>query len=333
MVVVGAGIVGAAVAYETARKGADVVLVDRALPASGVTAASFAWIGGARPGQAPDASTPLRERVLADYRRLEREVPGVRVGWRGALLWGDGPLTAEGPDERIVDEAGLRRLEPRLRARPARALHLTSHAAVDPVAVTRALVRAAQTHGARLLTGTAVTAVDAGGVQSSAGRLPADTVVVAAGTGTPQLCPGLPVEASPAVLMRFAAPPRVVRTLVATPELEVRQAAEGELLVATVPGVGGAEMLRRLTAAFDARHVRLVEERLGQRPMPADGLPVIGPGPRGAYVAVMHSGITLGPSAARLIAAELVDGVEAPELAGLRPARFRGRDTRVPGES
>jgi glycine/D-amino acid oxidase-like deaminating enzyme len=59
--------------------------------------------------------------------------------------------------------------------------------------------------------------------------------------------------------------------------------------------------------------------------MPTDELPILGPipGVGGAYVAVMHSGITLAPAAGRLIAAEIVDGVEADELAGLRPARFR----------
>ncbi len=60
VVVVGAGIVGAAVAYESARAGAEVVLFDKSLPASGVTGDSFTWIGGPRGGDVPDDSTPLR---------------------------------------------------------------------------------------------------------------------------------------------------------------------------------------------------------------------------------------------------------------------------------
>jgi glycine/D-amino acid oxidase-like deaminating enzyme len=51
VIVVGAGIVGASVAFHAARGGAAVVLVDRSRPASGVTGDSFAWIGGA-----PDAA-------------------------------------------------------------------------------------------------------------------------------------------------------------------------------------------------------------------------------------------------------------------------------------
>jgi glycine/D-amino acid oxidase-like deaminating enzyme len=68
--------------------------------------------------------------------------------------------------------------------------------------------------------------------------------------------------------------------------------------------------------------VRLLSVRVGMRPMPTDGHPVIGPLPtvRGAYVAVMHSGVTLAPVAGRLVAEEVVRGVEAPELRGCRPA-------------
>lgn len=344
IVVVGAGIVGAAVAYEAARAGAEVVLLDKALPASGVTADSFAWIGGPRGADTPDPSTPLRRRVLDDYRRLADEVPGVRVHWRGSLMWGeerpgDGLL---GPDEHLLDTSQVRDLEPHLRVPPERALYLESHGAIDPVAVTQALVRAAQRHGARMLANSAVTALtlrdrQVVGVRASTGPLPADTVVVTAGVDAPVLCGplgfDLPVAPSPALLMRFTAPPGLVRTLIATPDVEVREAADGQLLVARrYSGEtgqedlrrAGEEMLRRLTAILDAPDIRLVGVRLGARPMPADELPVIGPVPGvgGAYVAVMHSAVTLAATVGRLVAAEVVDGVEAEYLAGLRPARF-----------
>jgi glycine/D-amino acid oxidase-like deaminating enzyme len=344
VIVVGAGIVGAAVAFRLAQAGADVLLVDRSRPASGVTGSSFAWIGGPRRGDAPDAGTPLRRRVLAEYRRLQRDVPGLRVHWRGAVLW-DRPLPdddALGPDERLLAAGEVRELEPHLRDRPARAVHLAGDGALDPVAATHALVRAAQAHGARLATGLSVLGVrvrDARvvGVEASTGVLPAETVVVAAGVDSATLCAPLglhlPVDASPALLMRFAAPSGLVRTLVATADLEVREAADGELVVAAgYDGEGGGEDLRRagerirrhLVATFDAPDVRLLGVRLGVRPVPADGLPVVGPVPgvHGAYVAVMHSGVTLAPAVAGLVASEIVDGVPAPELSGLRPARF-----------
>ena len=62
LVVVGAGIVGASVAYHAARAGAVVTLVDAGQPGAGVTANSFAWIGasGVRPVRPPGCGRPRR---------------------------------------------------------------------------------------------------------------------------------------------------------------------------------------------------------------------------------------------------------------------------------
>ncbi len=342
VVVVGAGIVGASVAYHAARVGARVTLVDRSEPGSGVTQDSFAWIGGPRERDVPDASTPVRRTVLADHRRLEAELPGVRVRWTGSLTWGDGTVAddaALGPDEHRVDAAAARRLEPALRDAPDDAVYASTDGAVDPVAVTRALVGGVVERGGRLVRAavTGLTVRDDGvvGVETSVGPLPAGTVVLAAGTGAPALCAplgvDLPVRASPAVLLRFTAPPALVRTLVVAPGIEVRQAADGHLLVAAEDdGRGNVGLAQRTmdrlhaTFAVDAGDLRPVSTRVGARPLPADGLPVVGPlpGVGGLYLTVMHSGVTLAPAVGRLVAAEVVAGAEAAELSGLRPARF-----------
>jgi glycine/D-amino acid oxidase-like deaminating enzyme len=90
-------------------------------------------------------------------------------------------------------------------------------------------------------------------------------------------------------------------------------------------------MLDRLRTTFDVDDLHLVDVRLGSRPMPADGLPVIGPVPGvdGVYVAVMHAGVTLAPVVGRLVAAEIVDGLESEELAGVRPGRFQQNGERL----
>jgi glycine/D-amino acid oxidase-like deaminating enzyme len=346
VVVVGAGIVGAAVAYEVALAGADVTLVDKSLPASGVTGDSFAWIGGPSGADLPDGSWPLRRRALQAYRRLQSQVPGVQVRWTGSVAWDEqGPAEDRrlGPDEHLLDAAQVWRLEPNLADPPARALHKDTDGAIDPVAVTDALVSAARAQGARLIVGSAVTALCVSdgqvmGVQIAGEFLACDTVVVTAGVDAPVLCAqlgfDLPIAASPALLLRFIAAPGLVRTLIASPHLEVREAAGGQLLVAAGYHNEASqddlnrtahEMLSRLGATFTGPpEIRLVSVRLAARPMPADGLPVIGalPGISGAYVAVMHSGVTLAPIAARFIAQEVVEGIEAEELNGVRPARF-----------
>ena len=337
LVVVGAGVVGASIAYHAARLGAGVTLVDRGLPGSGVTGDSFAWIGAS--GVPPGPVAALRRSATAEYRRLEGELPGVRVRWTGSLSW---------PHQRVlegqleVDAAAVARLEPHLREPPRSAVHVPGDGAVDPVAVTEALVAGARSHGAQVLVGTTVTGLHGGvgrcrGVHTSGGPVEADAVVLAAGTDTLGLCgpaATLPVAASPAVLVRFAAPAALVRTLLATPDLEVRQAADGTLLVALAHSgevtqedlrATGHRALTGLRALLHgAEDVRLEGARIGWRPVPVDGEPVLGPvsSASGAYLAVLHSGVSLAAAVGRLVAQEVVLGETAAELEGCRPDRF-----------
>ncbi|TDD71236.1 FAD-binding oxidoreductase [Jiangella aurantiaca] len=73
-----------------------------------------------------------------------------------------------------------------------------------------------------------------------------------------------------------------------------------------------------------AADVELLSARVGVRPMPADGEPIVGPvaAVPGLYVAVLHSAVTLAPAVGRLVARKLVDGAVAPELAGCSLDRF-----------
>src|SRR5215471_18311402 len=79
---------------------------------------------------------------------------------------------------------------------------------------------------------------------------------------------------------------------------------------------------RRVVGGLDGASV--AGYRVCVRPMPADGRSVVGwlPGADGIYVAVTHSGVTLAAHLAELIAAELVSGTGAAELAPYRPSRF-----------
>ena len=70
------------------------------------------------------------------------------------------------------------------------------------------------------------------------------------------------------------------------------------------------------------------------RPMPADGRSVVGwlPGAGRVYVAVTHSGVTLGAQLGGLVAAEVAGGAELPELAPYRPGRFAAANATFPAE-
>ncbi|MEV5896532.1 NAD(P)/FAD-dependent oxidoreductase [Nonomuraea fuscirosea] len=335
IVVVGAGIVGASLAYHLSGRGRPVTLIDAGLPASGATRASFAWIGRSAVSDLPSA--PLRYLALEEYRRLEKELPELSIRWTGSITW-DG-FDGTGPR---IDDVGA--LEPHLLDPPAVAVHHPEDAAFDPVATTELLVAAARDRGVRVLTGVPATALDhragtVSGVRTTAGILPAETVVLAAGTGTVALCSGigvtLPVAPSPAVLVRLSAVPGLVRTIVATSSLEVRQLDDGTVLMPVAYSgetdqaalLATARRVRdRFAASFaGADGAKILSAEIGWRPMPADEEPIIGrpAGTHGLYVVVMHSAITLAAAAGRLAAAEILTGAPAPELAGCRPDRFR----------
>ena len=63
---------------------------------------------------------------------------------------------------------------------------------------------------------------------------------------------------------------------------------------------------------------------IGLRPMPLDGVPVIGylPQVEGVYVCAMHPGVVLAAIVGQLTSGEIVDGEPASALAACRPARF-----------
>ncbi|TCC61005.1 FAD-binding oxidoreductase [Kribbella pittospori] len=337
LVVVGAGIVGASVAYHAAQAGAAVTLVDGGRPGAGVTANSFAWVTLAGPsgtsGVQEGPAAGLRATATAEYHRLGTELPGLPVTWSGSLTWTrDGSAPDAGPGQAVVDAATVATLEPTVRQPPEWALWAPSDGAIDSVGVTERLVAGARAHGAQVHLDTPVTAVrrDAAGqidgVETAAGYLSGTTVVLAAGVATAALAAPLgvrvPVDPSPATLFRFSAPAGLVRGVVNTEDFDLRQVAADRLIAAAD---SPEQTLAAIRSTFHgAESVELLSTHVGMRPMPADGEPIVGPVAEvpGLYLAVMHSAVTYAAAVGRLVARELVDGTVESALSGCRPDRF-----------
>lgn len=345
IVIVGAGIVGASLAYHLSAKKAHVTLVDAGEIASGVTATSFAWITAAHCRSDPIAQ--LRGAAIEEYRRLEAQVPGLDIRWTGALSYGadahqtplpDGVLSAN-----LVSRARILELEPHLKRPPQQAMFAAQEGALDAVAATYALVGGARQNGAKILTHTPVDGfISKGnqviGVETASGVIDADVVVLAAGTGirmlTEQLQAPVPVTASPAIFIRYKTRPNLVRTLISSPEMEVRQCADGTLLAAEDYLDNTPENRPQAIALRTARVIQneldgvvAIEAEVacvGLRPMPEDGIPIIGylPQINGVYICAMHPGVTLAAVVGRLVSEEIVDLKVAPALAACRPDRF-----------
>jgi glycine/D-amino acid oxidase-like deaminating enzyme len=349
LVVIGAGIVGASIAYHLARRGAAVTVLDRGQPAGEATEKSFAWINATWGN--PEPYFRLRFQSMHEYRRLEDELDGaLGVVWRGCLIWdlADKELeafasrhAAWGYDVRLVERAEIAALEPGLIAPPARAAYAAGDATIEPVAATRALLTAAASLGAAIRVDTEVTdlATGANGVRvvTGAGTLDADFCVLAAGVGSAGLCAklgfALPMRSSPGLLVHSRPVAPLLRHVIEAPGLHMKH--ECSRIVAGEDFGGGpapndVEAEGRRLLALVGQHVRgadaleLEKVTVGLRPMPEDGKPVVGFAPDlpGLYLATMHSGITLAAAVGRFATMEILDGARVEMLEPYRPDRF-----------
>ncbi|MGE0725687.1 MAG: NAD(P)/FAD-dependent oxidoreductase [Alphaproteobacteria bacterium] len=346
IVVVGAGIVGAAVAWNLARAGAGVTIVADDRSSGPATRASLAWINASW-GNREDYFR-LRLQSMAEWRRLAEALPSLPLTWCGGLLW-DLPAdrlaafaaehTSRGYDLRLVDGASAQRIEPALAQPPPLAVHAPSEGAVEPEAAASLLVDDACARGASIMRETRVNRIvrrsgRAIGVDTDGGPVDGDAVVVAAGAGAPALAATVGLElrigAPPVLLLVARAARPILHGLVLAPALHVRQRPDGRIVAsagyrgsdAAVEGEALAAALRSMLRGAD--EISIENAVVSPRPMPADGLPVVGAidGIPGLWLAISHSGVTLAPAIGRMVAEMILAGRIDPLVApfGARPS-------------
>lgn len=347
VVIAGAGIVGAVTAFALSRAGADVTIVEaRPGPGEGVSAASFGWINAITfdPENDP-AIYALRQDAFRAWAALEQALDCPLPAHRqGALFWGDSVAETmealEGHREaggtyRLLDQAKIAAMLPQLASPPETALYAPEEFALDVSATARLLLKAAEETGATLITGTEITAIESegghvSGVRAGDTRLEADSLIVAAGTGSGRiLAPfvqDLGVKASPAALVTVTGDFPQTTCITDSPELEFRVPEPGLLVSAhSVPrgddpeatlGQRTVERVQRVLK--DTGNVAVQSVLIGQRPFPDGGIPLVGPvaSLSGAYIAVAHPGVILAPAIGETIR-NLVTGHTADS--GLQP--------------
>jgi D-amino-acid dehydrogenase len=356
IIVVGAGIVGAACAYTAASLGAEVVLVDAALPGRATAAGAGIICPWSARGDDPDWYA-LGCAAGREYPALIEELASAGqpdTGYRqvGALILdGDGDrlrarqaLTPEMGEVRDVSGAEAQRMFPPLRAdRPA--VYIGGAARVDGRRLAAALARAAK---ATVVPGTAelirrgerVAGVTVGGE-----LIEADAVVVAAGAWTTALLApvkvAVKVEPQRGQIAHFSLggadtsswpvvlPAGSSHYMLAFDDSRVVAGATRETGAGfdyrVTPG-GLAEVLEQaLAVAPGLASATYLETRVGFRPASPDLRPLLGsvPGADGLIVAtgLGANGLTMGPYAGA-IAARLALGLPAGvDLAPFDPLR------------
>lgn len=354
IVVVGAGILGAASAYRLQRAGARVTVIDKG--GARATDASFGWINASYFLNRDHFHLRL-EGIIA-YQRLCNDL-SIPVTWSGCLCWENSgadfdthmsDLRAFGYAVEEVDAETFASLEPRVANPPQRSLRFSAEGAAESGTLADTLLRAAVELGAKVIHGVSVTGFcTAGnsitGVETGIGTIRADQVLVAAGTATECLTSAvdvkIPMLDRPALVLKTRPVPPILNHILVSDLGEVRQLPDGALLmpvaaghqgddseeISISPDVAADEALARLRNFIAADALSWSQVTLAYRPMPLDGLPVVGSPRPGLYIATMHSGITLGALMGELIADEILNGVtnETGQWLGpYRPERFSG---------
>jgi glycine/D-amino acid oxidase-like deaminating enzyme len=262
---------------------------------------------------------------------------------------------------RFIDEKELARLEPRVA--PGKTLTTAFselEGSVDSAAATRVLLGRAQAAGAKILypcavEGITLNAEHGASLKTTQGDFHCDVVVLACGVHTQKLASlagaHAPLVPSPGIVVRTAPQPQCIQRVLVTEDSHFRQQADGSVVLGDDYGPPATEVHKQLASepqdfpdsSFAELHgerirahaalylaplakARIDKVSLCWRPLPKDGFPIVGLAPRTTqmYLAVTHSGVTLGPLLGELAAMELLDGVQVDLLEPYRPARFAG---------
>lgn len=356
--VIGAGVIGCAVAYHLSRRGLRVELLDPDPEPSSTTRASLGVLTHFNGGDNP--LSRLYRDGFESFSALSTDLveeTGMAIGWEKT---GGLDLVLDDEDEaqarealqynlergcpaEWVEGAALADLEPAVAGRARAAVFYPGDQRVDPVRLRQSLLKGAELRGATLradeVEGFTESTARGVVVQTRHDRLSADFVVLAAGAWTARLAGYLgarvPVRPVRGQQARFSAGLPIHRVL--------RQGGhhlipDGETVVvgATVEEVGfddrvtpeaATTFTSRLEKVLGVRPVppEPLVQRAGLRPKPKGARPLIGPlteHPR-VFVATGHykNGILMGPATGELVAGWIASGQPGRDLSYFAPER------------
>jgi len=205
VVIVGAGIVGAACALECARQKMRVAVVDHEVIGGGATAAGMGHIVVMDDSEAQFALTRYSQQL---WQQLRPELPDDVEYTQCGTIWvaADDEEMAEvhrkasyyqrrGVPVQILSAEDLARLEPNLRKGMAGGLLVTEDGVLYPPCAARFLTEQAQALGAMVQLGAPVAEIGNGRVRRADGsELSAGVIVNAAGAWAPELTRGISVK-------------------------------------------------------------------------------------------------------------------------------------------
>ncbi len=367
VVIVGAGIVGAACAAECSRAGLRVAVVEASLIGGGATAAGMGHLVVMDDSEAQFALTRYSQILwseLADDLPRDIEYEACGTIWVAAddeemeeVRRKQEFYESRGMLVEVLDAHSLAEAEPNLRPGLVGGLRVPADSVIYPPCAARYLIERAQARGADLHLGRAVVELTGKGVKLSDGSfIPAGVTVNAAGSWSPQLTPGLDVQKRKGHLVITDRYPGFVRhQLVELGYLKsahsltedsvafnIQPRRTGQVLIGSSRQYGVEDkavdtvMLNRMLERAREYMPRIgqlsaIRTWTGFRAATPDKLPLIGPCPEqeNLYLATGHEGlgITTSLATAKLLVDQLLNRPSAIPIEPYLPARVQQEAT------
>ncbi len=346
VVIVGAGIVGAACALELSTEGLQVLVIDQGFPGAGSTGAAMGHIVVMDDSEAQFAITRYSQILWDDMRdQLPASVEFDPCG----TLWvaADEEEMREvrrkfdyyrerGVNAEILDSQQVHEAEPNLRTPLAGGLRVPGDSVVYPPCAAEFLLQKARTCGARVAQGQPVAAIGKRVARLADGTVfEAGFIVNAAGQSAPRLSPGINIKPRKGHLVITDRYPNFLHHQVVelgylksahsltadSVAFNVQPRKTGQVLIGSSRQYGAENsavdeliLSRMLHRAFeympDLNFLSAIRVWTGFRPATPDKLPLIGPSPQdpSVLVAAGHEGlgITTSLATAKLICAQIL---------------------------
>lgn len=279
VVVAGAGIIGASIAWHLAKTGARLTVIDRQGPATHASRASFAWINATWSKQ-PQAYHALNQAGVARWKLLQPEL-GLPVRWGGSLE-GNADASKEkelaihvaeqmawGEQTKILSGGDLAELEPNVDFTSLSQVVYSAHdGATNPIASTQAFLGAAVALGAKLLYPCELTGVNLEGgrlksVTTSGGNIAADRLVLATGAAADAAKRfadwDVPLRDAPGATAVTAPMPPIINRVLWMPKVHLHQRDDGRIVLGEDDGppASHADRLAGHPNDFPSREIAL----------------------------------------------------------------------------
>ena len=186
-------------------------------------------------------------------------------------------------------------------------------------------------------------------INTSHGEIETDLIIFATGTNTNSLINKKVLrEPTPGIIVKSKPYKKIINKIIVGPGIHIHQQNDGRLIIGEQDGAPENHKMRLKgyptqfpsTLIADQHFNNMLDQtklfiknideievesvEIGWRPLPLDGLPIIGflNSLQDTYVASMHSGISLGPIVAKIVAQEITENINNKLLNDFRPSRF-----------